>query len=381
MVDTEGGAQQDRLVGGSQVICERMAEELGDSVVLDAPGRARSSRTANGVAVAADGLARRRPARGRGDAAGADHPDPLRPGALGPPRPARPVDGERRADQVHRGLRRALLARGRADRRGASATIGPVETTFDNSPPDGSPGVMLGFIAGPAAIEHAAQPESERRRIVLECFARLFGERAPQRLAPTSSRPGPRRSGAAAGPVCSPAPGRAHRLRRGAAPPVRAGPLGGRRDGDRLVRLHGRRGAQRRARGRRDPRCGRMAAVSAATTRLAFAGAARQAEMLRDEGGLLAGADRALPGADRADRSRAERLPGRLGRAGAGGGRRRRRAARRRRGARRCSGVPIAIKDTLDVAGDVTMLGTAAYDEPAERGLRSSSSGCARPAR
>jgi amidase len=30
-------------------------------------------------------------------------------------------------------------------------------------------------------------------------------------------------------------------------------------------------------------------------------------------------------------------------------------------------GVPIAIKDTLDVAGDVTMLGTAGFDAPAER--------------
>jgi monoamine oxidase len=60
----------------------------------------------------------------------------------------------------------------------AVSDIGPVETTFDNSPPDGTPGVMLGFIAGPAAVEHARKPESERRRIVLEGYARMFGERA-----------------------------------------------------------------------------------------------------------------------------------------------------------------------------------------------------------
>lgn len=30
-------------------------------------------------------------------------------------------------------------------------------------------------------------------------------------------------------------------------------------------------------------------------------------------------------------------------------------------------GVPVAIKDTIDVAGDVTMLGTSGYDEPAEK--------------
>ena len=33
-IDTEGGAQQDRLVGGSQELSLRMAEELGDAVAL-----------------------------------------------------------------------------------------------------------------------------------------------------------------------------------------------------------------------------------------------------------------------------------------------------------------------------------------------------------
>ena len=40
-------------------------------------------------------------------------------------------------------------------------------------------------------------------------------------------------------------------------------------------------------------------------------------------------------------------------------------ADRRRGGQAPLLGVPIAIKDTLDVAGDVTMLGTAGFDEPA----------------
>ena len=99
-------------------------------------------------------------------------------------------------------------------------------------------------------------------------------------------------------------------LRRGAAPPVRAGPLGGRRDRDGLVRLHGRRGPQRRARGGRGPGCGRMAAVSIDRRgRLAFAGAAAPGRDAARQGGLLARADRDLPGADRADRPAAERLP------------------------------------------------------------------------
>jgi monoamine oxidase len=55
---------------------------------------------------------------------------------------------------------------------------GPVETTFDNSPPDGEPGVMLGFISGAKATRHARRPASERRRIVLDCFARMWGSDA-----------------------------------------------------------------------------------------------------------------------------------------------------------------------------------------------------------
>jgi monoamine oxidase len=37
LTEFEGGAQQDHFVGGSQQICLRLAEELGDSVVLEAP--------------------------------------------------------------------------------------------------------------------------------------------------------------------------------------------------------------------------------------------------------------------------------------------------------------------------------------------------------
>ena len=37
LVGVEGGAQQDRILGGSQLIAERMAESLGDGVILSAP--------------------------------------------------------------------------------------------------------------------------------------------------------------------------------------------------------------------------------------------------------------------------------------------------------------------------------------------------------
>jgi monoamine oxidase len=38
--------------------------------------------------------------------------------------------------------------------------------------------VMLGFISGAEAIRHARRPKSERRRVVLDQFARLYGDQA-----------------------------------------------------------------------------------------------------------------------------------------------------------------------------------------------------------
>jgi monoamine oxidase len=60
-----------------------------------------------------------------------------------------------------------------------SAT-GPVSVAFDNSPPDGSPGVLLGFLEGAAARAHADVSVAERRAAVAVCFRRLFGPDAAE---------------------------------------------------------------------------------------------------------------------------------------------------------------------------------------------------------
>src|ERR671933_1093786 len=55
LVETEGGAQQDRFAGGSQLVSIRMAEELGEAVELSAPVR-RIEHSSGGVVVHTDGL-------------------------------------------------------------------------------------------------------------------------------------------------------------------------------------------------------------------------------------------------------------------------------------------------------------------------------------
>jgi monoamine oxidase len=54
----------------------------------------------------------------------------------------------------------------------------PVRITWDNSPPDGKPGVMLGFICGAAAREYSQKSEKQRRQAVLNNFATYFGQKA-----------------------------------------------------------------------------------------------------------------------------------------------------------------------------------------------------------
>jgi monoamine oxidase len=178
LVDIEGGAQQDRFVGGSQRISQKLAEELGDAVVLSAPVR-RIAQDGSGLDVDADGVQ----ARAQRVIV-----------AVPPPLAARisfvPSLGGRR-DQLTQRMAHGALTKCAAvypepfwREQGltgqAVSDRGPVTATFDNSPPDGTPGVLLGFVAGGEAIRHARLSEADRRRVVLESFERLFGSDAAQ---------------------------------------------------------------------------------------------------------------------------------------------------------------------------------------------------------
>jgi monoamine oxidase len=177
LFDTEGGAQQDRFVGGSQLVPIRMAEALGDErLVLGSPVR-RIEHQARGVVVHADGAS----ARGR-RAIVAVAPTLASRIAYDPPLP-----GYR--DQLTQRMPLGTVAkcmaiysepfwRGEGLSGGATSDRGPVRLTFDNSPPGGSPGVLLGFLEGRHARELGRLRPEERRTAVIDCFARYFGPRA-----------------------------------------------------------------------------------------------------------------------------------------------------------------------------------------------------------
>jgi monoamine oxidase len=62
---------------------------------------------------------------------------------------------------------------------GRAVTVNsPITTTFDNSPPDGSPGVLVAFAPGSHARKLASCSAAERREAVLKTLKRLFGPEA-----------------------------------------------------------------------------------------------------------------------------------------------------------------------------------------------------------
>jgi len=178
LLDTEGGAQQDRFVGGSQLVSIRMAEELGDGVVhLGAPVTKieqgdREVRVSAGTAITATGKA----------VIVALPPTLTSRIGYDPPLPAHRDQLTQRMPQGSVIKCMAIYDepfwRGDGLSGMATSDTGPAKIVFDNSPPDGSPGVLLGFLEGERARVIGRLPAVERRRLIVEGLVRLFGPRA-----------------------------------------------------------------------------------------------------------------------------------------------------------------------------------------------------------
>lgn len=177
LLDTEGGAQQDRFVGGSQLISLRLADRLpGGTVVLESPVR-RIQHDEDGVMLEGPS------ARVRAKRAILAMPPVLT--ARIAYEPALPGYRDGMTQRMPQGSVIKCMAVydepfWRADGlsgQGLSDT-GPAKLTYDNSPPDGSPGVLLGFLEGKQARDLGRLPAGERREAVVAGFARLFGPRA-----------------------------------------------------------------------------------------------------------------------------------------------------------------------------------------------------------
>jgi monoamine oxidase len=180
LIGTEGGAQQDRFVGGSQLLALGLAEELGDDVSLETPVR-RIEHSPSGVRAVGDGLT-----VSAGAAIVAVPPALCGRIAYDPLLPAIRDQLTQRMPQGSVIKCMALYERPfwRDDGLNgqATSTDGPVKVMFDNSPPDGSPGVLLGFLEGRQARELAQWDPGARRNAVVGCFTRIFGPDAARPL-------------------------------------------------------------------------------------------------------------------------------------------------------------------------------------------------------
>jgi monoamine oxidase len=171
------GAQQDRYVGGSQLVPEGLAAELGpEHLRFGAPVR-RIEQRGDRVTVLADGVL-----------GSARHVvvaiPPLLAGRIfyDPPLPAY-------RDQLTQRVPAGSVIKcnvvyessfWRADGLSGQATgdEGPVKIVFDNSPPSGSPGILLAFLEGQQArLLNRASP-ADRREAVVASLVRYFGPRA-----------------------------------------------------------------------------------------------------------------------------------------------------------------------------------------------------------
>jgi monoamine oxidase len=184
LIGTDGGAQQDRFHGGSQRIALLMAEQLGpERVRLASPVR-RIEHGGDGVVVHAAGGSGGS-VRVRAQRAIVAVP-PTIAGRIDydPPLPALRDQLTQRMPQGSviktMAIYDAPFWRDEGLSGQGTSDLGPARVTFDNSPPDGSPGVLLGFLEGRFARHWATRPAAERREAILAGHARLFGPRAAQ---------------------------------------------------------------------------------------------------------------------------------------------------------------------------------------------------------
>lgn len=181
--DTRAGAQESRVVGGTQLISTRMTDQLGGTaggtrgrVVLSTPVR-RITQSGSGVTVVSDHLTVR-----------AKQAIVAIPPALAARidyEPILPFERDQLTQRFGQGTLTKVAAvydrpfwRDAGLNGTAVATGGPVSATFDDSPQDGSLGVIFGFVGGDWARTYNAMSPASRRQAVLNQFSTFFGPEA-----------------------------------------------------------------------------------------------------------------------------------------------------------------------------------------------------------
>ncbi|WP_433679134.1 flavin monoamine oxidase family protein [Nocardia sp. CA-119907] len=181
LINVAGGAQQDRVVGGSQRIALALAEELGDRVVLGTVVT-EIEWDASGVRVVAGGTTV------RAHRAVVAVPPPLvarirftpdLPGDRGQLVQRMPMGRVIKVNVAYDEpfwRTAGLSGQANSDHR-------PLGTAFDNTPPEGAPGVLVGFLEGRHADSAARLDLADRRAQVIDDLVGYFGPQARNPIA------------------------------------------------------------------------------------------------------------------------------------------------------------------------------------------------------
>jgi monoamine oxidase len=174
--DTQNGAQMWRVDGGSQSIALAIAKQLGKRVILGSPVR-RIEQGSSGLTVVSDRVTIKA----------------KQAIVAVPPTLAGRIDYEPiltfQRDQLTQRFGQGTLTKVAAvyDKpfwrdQGLSGTGittgGPVSATFDDSPQDGSRGVIFGFVGGDWARSYALMSPGARQQAVIAQYASFFGSKA-----------------------------------------------------------------------------------------------------------------------------------------------------------------------------------------------------------
>jgi len=182
LFNMKGGVLESRIVGGSGLIVDKLTSELGDRVICNAAVR-HIDQTGPHVLLTSE----------RGVVA-ADHVIVAVPPAMAGRityDPPLPVTRDHLTQRSPMGWGIKVFASyptpfwRDAGRNGFINNIDPgsvISGAFDNSPPDGSRGVLYGLIEGSGARIWGPRPPAQRKAAVLDAFAACLG---PQALEPT----------------------------------------------------------------------------------------------------------------------------------------------------------------------------------------------------
>jgi monoamine oxidase len=176
LLSVADGAQERRFHMGSQAIAERMAAQLGERVILNAPVHT-LQQDEQCVRAVNDALL----------------VEAKRAVVAIPPtlagrlryRPALPGYRDQLTQRIPMGTVikvQCFYERPFWREEGYTGQVtsdeGAVRITFDNSPAQGTPGVLMGFIEGDEGRAWGRRTREERQAEVVACFTRYFGEQA-----------------------------------------------------------------------------------------------------------------------------------------------------------------------------------------------------------